>query len=127
MAGQAEEAQGVLDTLDPKIAADPAVQSAAAALALAAEAPPEGELAQLRAAALAAPDNMETQFDYANAAFAAGDRDTAANVLLAMITANPSWNESAARAKLLQIFEAIGLEDPWVSAARRRLSIVRFG
>lgn len=127
LAGQSEEAQAVLAALDPKLAADPAVQSAAAALALAAEAPEEGELAQLRAAAAAAPEDMEAQFAYANAAFAAGDRDTAADVLLAMIAADRTWNDGAARAKLLQIFEAIGLEDPWVSATRRRLSIVLFG
>ena len=29
--------------------------------------------------------------------------------------------------KLLQIFEVIGLEDPWVASTRRRLSTVLFG
>ena len=33
----------------------------------------------------------------------------------------------AAKAKLLQIFEAVGLEDPWVAATRRKLSLVLFG
>ena len=33
----------------------------------------------------------------------------------------------AAKARLLQIFEATGLEDPWVSATRRKLSTVLFG
>ena len=37
------------------------------------------------------------------------------------------WNEGAAKARLLQMFEAIGLEDPWVAAQRRRLSLVLFG
>ena len=36
-------------------------------------------------------------------------------------------NEGAARAKLLQFFEAVGLEDPWVSAQRRKLSLLLFG
>jgi putative thioredoxin len=70
---------------------------------------------------------MDAQFAFANAAFAAGDRDAAADVLLRMIAADREWNEGAARAKLLQIFEAIGLEDPWVAATRRRLSTVLFG
>ena len=39
----------------------------------------------------------------------------------------PSWNDGAAKAKLLQMFEAVGLEDPWVSAQRRRLSLLLFG
>ncbi len=81
----------------------------------------------MRSAAEANPGDMDAQLAYANAAFAAGDRDTAADVLLAMIEADNEWNDGAARAKLLQIFEAIGLEDPWVAAARRRLSTILFG
>ena len=37
------------------------------------------------------------------------------------------WNEDAARAKLLSLFEAVGLEDAWVAAQRRRLSLILFG
>jgi putative thioredoxin len=44
-----------------------------------------------------------------------------------MIAADRTWNEGAARAKLLQIFEAVGLEDPWVAATRRKLSTILFG
>ena len=44
-----------------------------------------------------------------------------------MVAADREWNEGAARARLLQIFEAVGLEDPWVAAKRRRLSTVLFG
>ena len=64
---------------------------------------------------------------YAEAAFAAGDRDGAAGLLLDMIAADREWNEGAAKAKLLQMFEAVGLEDPWVAAQRRRLSLILFG
>jgi putative thioredoxin len=28
---------------------------------------------------------------------------------------------------LLKLFEAVGLEDPWVAATRRRLSAILFG
>jgi putative thioredoxin len=44
-----------------------------------------------------------------------------------MIAADRTWHEGAARAKLLQIFEAVGLEDPWVAAQRRKLSTILFG
>jgi putative thioredoxin len=44
-----------------------------------------------------------------------------------MVQADRAWNEGAARAKLLQIFEAVGLEDPWVAAQRRKLSTILFG
>ena len=126
--GELDEAEAALAALDAKLAADPAVERARAALALARDAPADdGELAALRAAATAAPADMEAQFAYASAAFAAGERDAAADTLLAMVAADRAWNEGAARAKLLQIFEAVGLEDPWVAAWRRRLSTILFG
>jgi len=126
-AGQADEAQAVLDGMDPAMAGDPALAQARSALALAKDAPDEGELAGLRAAVAERPDDMEAKLALANGLYASGDRDAAAATLLAMIAADREWNDGAARARLLQIFEAIGLEDPWVSATRRKLSAVLFG
>ena len=127
LAGLLEEAQTVLDTLPAALATDAAVERARAALTLAKDAPEQGELATLRAAAEAEPADPDARFAYASAAFAAGDRDAAADTLLAMIAADRGWNEGAARTKLLQIFEVVGLEDPWVAARRRRLSTILFG
>jgi putative thioredoxin len=127
LAGRTEEAEAMLGALDPKLAADPAVERAKAALALAKDAPEEGELAALRAAAAERPADHEAQLAFATADFAAGDREAAADTLLRMIAIDREWNEGAAKAKLLQIFEAIGLEDPWVAATRRKLSTILFG
>ncbi len=127
LAGRIEDADAVLLSLDPKIAGDPLLVQAKSALELARAKPDDSELAALRAAAAAAPDDMEAQFAFASAAFAAGERDAAADRLLAMVAADREWNEGAARTKLLQIFEAVGLEDPWVAATRRRLSTILFG
>jgi putative thioredoxin len=127
LAGQRDEAQAVIDALDPAIAADPAIAQARSALALAEDAPEESELAALRAAAAERPADMEAQLAFANALYASGDRDEAAAKLLAMVAADRAWNDGAARARLLQIFEATGLEDPWVAATRRKLSTVLFG
>ena len=127
LAGHRDEAQAVLDALDPKLAADPALAQARSALALAEDAPEADELAGLRAVAEAAPADMDAQLAYANALYASGDRDAAADTLLTMVAADRTWNEGAARARLLQIFEAVGLEDPWVAGKRRRLSTVLFG
>ena len=126
-AGHRQEARAALDALDPKLAADPALAQARAALALAEDAPEEGELATLRAAVAADPDDMEAQLALANAVYATGDRDGAATLLLAMVAKDRAWNEGAARTRLLQIVEAIGLEDPWVAATRRKLSTILFG
>jgi putative thioredoxin len=127
LAGHIENAEQMLAALDPELAKDAAIERARLALELARDKPEEGELAALRAAAAERPADMDAQIAFANAAFAAGDRDAAADTLLRMISADREWNEGAARAKLLQMFEAIGLEDPWVAATRRRLSTVLFG
>ena len=127
LAGRKDEAQAALDALDDKLASDPALAQARAGLALAEEAPDDAEVAGLRAAAAERPADMDAQLAYANALFVSGDRDGAADKLLEMIAADREWNEGAAKARLLQIFEATGLEDPWVAATRRRLSTVLFG
>ena len=127
LAGRKDEAQAALDALDPKLAADPALTQARAGLALAEIAPDDGELAALRAAAAERPSDMDAQFAFANALFASGDRQGAADKLLEIIAADREWNEGAAKTRLLQIFEATGLEDPWVAATRRRLSTILFG
>lgn len=127
MAGRIEEAEATLGQIPEELAGNPLVERARAALDLARDKPADDELDALRSAARAAPQDMDAQLAYANAAFATGDRDTAAATLLAMIATDREWNEGAARAKLLQIFEAIGLEDPWVAAIRRKLSTILFG
>jgi putative thioredoxin len=127
LAGRVEEGEAILAALDPALGDDAAIERARAALALAKDRPDDSELAALRAAAAERPADMDAQFAFASAAFAAGDRDAAADTLLAMIAADREWNEGAARAKLLQMFEAIGLEDPWVATTRRRLSTLLFG
>lgn len=126
-AGHVAEAEQVLAGLAPDLAADPQIAQARAALELLKDRPDDGELAALRSAAIAAPDHMDAQFAFASAAFAAGERDEAAATLLRMVSLDRAWNEGAARTKLLQIFEAIGLEDPWVAATRRKLSTILFG
>jgi putative thioredoxin len=127
-AGMIDEARAVLDALPEDVRTDPLLTQAVTQLDLAASAPQDdGELAVLRDTAKAKPDDMDAQLAFAQGAFAAGSRDEAADTLLAMIAADPEWNDGAAKAKLLQIFEAVGLEDPWVAATRRRLSLLLFG
>jgi putative thioredoxin len=127
--GEVEQARQVMEVIDsdPRLATDPAIAPARSALELAGTRVDDSELAGLRTAAEADPANMDAQLAYAEAAFAAGQRDAAADTLLSMIAADREWNEGAARAKLLKIFEATGLEDEWVVGVRRRLSRVLFG
>jgi putative thioredoxin len=85
------------------------------------------DLAGLAAEVAANPDDLDARFRLAGGQMAAGDRDAAAATLLSIIAADREWNEGAARQQLLKLFEAVGLEDPWVSAQRRKLSAVLFG
>lgn len=127
LAGDREGAQGVLDALPAEIAGDPAIAQARSALALAADAPDTGELGAREAAVAADPADHQARFDLAVAQIGAGQRDAAADNLLHIIAADREWNDGAARAKLLSLFEAVGLEDAWVAAQRRRLSLILFG
>jgi putative thioredoxin len=126
-AGRVDDAQAALAAVPEALAPDPAIASARSALELAADRPDDSELQALRALAAEAPADQQKQLDFASAAFAAGNRDEAAETLLKMIGSDPEWNEGAAKAKLLQIFEAVGLEDPWVAGNRRKLSLLLFG
>jgi putative thioredoxin len=124
---QRQQAQAIYDELDENIHADPLMERARAALTIAAEARDPAEVAALKAAVAANPADHQIRFDLANALMAGGDRDGAADELLTMIAQDREWNDNAARARLLEIFGMIGLEDPWVAATRRKLSAVLFG
>jgi putative thioredoxin len=126
-AGQADEARATWEALSDELKADPLVSQAHSAIELAGSPVDAGELEALRKAAAERPTDSEAQFDFAQAAYAAGERDEAAGTLLKLVETDPEWNEGAAKAKLLQIFEAVGLEDPWVQAQRRKLSLLLFG
>jgi putative thioredoxin len=126
-AGRNDEARAAFEGLPEELKEDPAVAQAGAALELAGSGVDETELGNLRKAAVERPADHQAQFDFAQAAFAAGEREAAADALLKLVETAPEWNDGAAKAKLLQIFEAVGLEDPWVAAQRRRLSLLLFG
>ena len=126
-AGRKDEAPAAFDALPEEVREDQLVAQAGSALQLAGTQVDESELEALRMAAAERPSDMQAQYDFAQAAFAAGERDHAADTLLEMIEREPQWEDGAAKAKLLQIFEAVGLEDPWVAAQRRRLSLLLFG
>jgi putative thioredoxin len=125
-------ALGELDQADAALAALPddikgaEIDRARAALDLARSAPPVADLAPLIAAAAADPENLQARFDLANAQMAAGERDAAADGLLAIVARDRDWNEGAARAQFLKLLDVVGLEDPWVSGQRRRLSAILF-
>ncbi len=125
-AGQVDEARAALADLPEALTKDPAIARAQSALALT-EIAPAADTAALEASLAADPDDHQARYDLAGALIAKGERDAAADQLLESIVRDRDWNEGAARARFLQILEATGLEDPWTSAQRRRLSAILFG
>ena len=99
--------------------------SARAALDLAAAAP-AADTSGLESRLASNPDDHEARLQLADAWIAAGNRDDAADQLLEIISRDREWNDGAARKRFLQLLEAQGLEDPWSSAQRRRLSALLF-
>ena len=123
-AGEAAEAREILDGLTDEQAKKPEISRARAALEVASA--PAVDTTALEARVAANPDDLEARFELASAKMAAGDRNAAADALLDLVSRDREWNEGAARKKFLQLLEAQGLEDPWSSAQRRRLSAVLF-
>ena len=123
--GETEEAKEILDSLPAELAKRPEISRARAALEVATAAP-AADTAAFEQRLAANPEDHEARFELASAKMAAGDRDAAADGLLEIVQRDREWNDGAARKRFLQLLEAQGLEDPWSSAQRRRLSAVLF-
>ncbi len=124
---RAGEAEAAIAALPEDVVNLPEIERAKSALSLKKEAQPVEDLSGLESEVAADPDDLDARYRLAGGQMAAGNREGAADNLLAIIAADRDWNEGAARERLLKLFEVTGLEDPWVSAQRRRLSAILFG
>ena len=115
-----------LGTLPPEVARHKDYTALQAALDLAAKAEQAGPLGELERAVAADPAAPQARFDLAVAQYAAGQVAQAADNLLQLVVTAPTWNDGAAKAQLLTMFEALGAADPTVRAARRKLSGLLF-
>ncbi len=121
-----DEARTLVDLLPAATKAEPKIKAALAALELAGQSSGLDDTADLRRRIEADPADYQARFDLALALNAAGDREGAAESLLAVIKVDRAWNEDGARKQLLQMFEAWGPMDPATKFARRRLSTFLF-
>ncbi|MBL4788472.1 MAG: tetratricopeptide repeat protein, partial [Kordiimonadaceae bacterium] len=124
------QAQEILATIDSKAAADAKLTERLTkietTIELAEQAEGAGDAALLEARIEADPQDHAARFDLAVARQAGGDMPAAAEALLASIMRDRDWNEGAAKAHLLKLFEAAGPSDPFTLKYRRRLSSVLF-
>lgn len=126
-AGQADKARAIADQASPEALKSDELAGAISALELAeAGSAVAGEIDTLRAQMEADPDDHQARFDFAVAAFASSDTESAIHALVEIIRRKRDWNEDAARTELLKIFDALGPTDPITIAGRRKLSSVLF-
>ncbi|MEO3387219.1 thioredoxin [Mesorhizobium sp. CAU 1741] len=72
------------------------------------------------------PKDHQARFDLALVHNALGEREQAADGLLAIMKADRTWDDDGARRQLLKFFEAWGMTDEATLAARRKLSSLLF-
>jgi putative thioredoxin len=124
--GDSEGVSQAMESLSEELRATPELASIQANLDLAAAAAESGDAAELRARLSADENDHEARFALAQACYAAGQREEAAEALLEILRRQRDWNEEAARKELLKYFEAWGPSDPLTLATRRRLSSLLF-
>ena len=72
------------------------------------------------------PKNMDLRFKLANNYLSSSETEKGFNELLKIFEQNPTWNEGAAKKKLLEFFDLLGFNDPKVIDARKKLSSMMF-
>jgi len=122
-----EAASDFISSIEDKLKEDNLVKEAIAALDLSLKA--EGassKTSELRMKIESNPKDMDSRQELAIALYGAGEIENALDCLLDSINFDRNWNEEAARKQLVEFFSAIGLQDPIVVSARKRLSSILF-
>jgi putative thioredoxin len=120
-AGEIDKAEAFVASAAGPMAKAVEVEAVRAQIDLARQAAKAGPLDKLAAAVAADPANHQARFDLALALHAAGRVDAAVDELLELFRRDRDWNEGAAKAQLLKIFDALKPTDPIVLKGRRRL------
>lgn len=125
--GQTDQARSVLDEAPDEAQKDPAIVAVRRQMELSeATQGAASEIGGLEQKVAAAPDDHQARIDLAMAYYAADRDDEATDMLVEAIRRDREWNEGAARAKLLELFEAWGPADKRAVRGRRKLSSLLF-
>lgn len=123
MGGDAERAREII-AMAPEGKTDPEIEGVKAALALAEEAP--SDLAGFEQRLAKDAGDHAARLELARGLAGRGQMDAAVDQLLTIIEADRDWNDGAARAQLLKVFEAAGAGSETAKRGRRRLSSILF-
>ncbi len=124
--GALDQAKQTLAMVPESKRGDAAVAAVQAMIDLAEQAKAVGPVAELEQKVAANPDDHQARFDLAVALNAAGKRLEAADHLLAIVKRDRKWDDDGARRKLVQFFEAWGMDDDATVESRKRLSTILF-
>ncbi len=105
---------------------DPAVLAARAQADLAEAAAGLGGTAELKAALEKDPGDHQARFDLALALAAEGDHERAVDALIELFRRDREWNDGAAKAQLIKLFDSLGPKSELAQKGRRRLSSLIF-
>ena len=72
------------------------------------------------------PSNLHLRYELAEALLNSNNAESGFNELLEIFKTKPQWNDGAAKKKLLEHFDLLGINDPIVIEARKRLSSLLF-
>ncbi len=125
-AGDRQGAEQAISSAPKELADSPALAAVKARIALADQAAGLGDPVELERRLAANPKDHQARLDLAMIHNAQGRRSDAANELLEIVRSDRTWNDDAARAQLLKLFEAWGMADEATLAARRKLSSLLF-
>ncbi len=120
-AGELDRAEAFLATAKGAVAKAAEVEAVRAQIDLARQAAKAGPVSELQAAVAADPANHQARYDLALALHATGKVEAAVDELLELFRRDRDWNDGAAKAQLLKIFDALKPTDPIVLKGRRRL------
>lgn len=83
-------------------------------------------LDEIRNRAASAPDDLDAQLDVADLDLSGGHVDDAFARLLDLFPKQDPEGRNTVRERLLELFQVVGVEDPRVTAARRRLAMLLY-
>lgn len=124
--GAIEQAKQALELVSMEEQAKPDFLAIKSALNLAEQADGLGELEELEAKLVQNPNDHQARMDIALLHNLSGDTFKTTEQLIEIIKRDRTWNDDAARAKLLQFFDAWGVGSPASVTGRKMLSRTLF-
>ena len=121
-----DEAKEIVESLDDNVLKDEEIIKVKKLLDSANTKNDEGLDEKLIQEVNANPENMDLRYKLAKNYLSLNETEKGFNELLKLFEQNPSWNDEAAKKKLLEFFDLLGFSDPNVINARKKLSSMMF-